>query len=157
MEQLDKFDKELKRLNDYNLLMTKICINMLAVFGYMMLLIPDLDTPLYFFTFEMLILSLSLYLKQFLFVNIDKKPVSIFQILKNTPISKEVYRKDRYNKLKCHISKMSGWCIGLKSLSLILSKETNPKTIFMSFLWLAVMFIFFVIFGAIDIERSTRI
>ena len=144
MEELAKFDGDLKKLNDYNLLMTKIGINILAVFGYMILLIPDLDTPLYFFTFEMLMLSLSLYLKQFLFVTIDKKPVSIFQILKNTPISKEVYRKDRYNKLKCHILKMGGWCIGLKSLSLILSKETNPKTILMSFLWLTAMFIFFI-------------
>ncbi len=157
MEALHKFDEELQKLKDYDILMTKIAVYMLAFFGLIFLIFPELDTVVCFMSWEMLMLSLSLYLKSFLYVNIDKKAVSIFNILKYTPISKEIYLKDRYAKLKGFLFKLSKWCIATKILGFLLFKETNIKTITTSFLWLLFMFIMFTLCGILTIKSSTRI
>lgn len=156
MEALHKFDNELKKVNDYEFLMLKIVKGALITFGCMIIFVAADDLKLSLLSIQMFAFALILHWKTYNYVAINGKQVAIYQVLKHTPLTRETFLKDRYEKLKNFLLKLGGACVILKLLGLLLAKNFALKTIAIHFGWLACIFALLALISVWEIRRSTR-
>ena len=156
MEALHKFDEELKKVNDYDFLMLKIVKGTLIRFGCMIIFVAADNLKLSLLSIQMFAFALILHWKAYNYVAINGKQVAIYQVLRHTPLTKEVFLKDRYQKLKNFLFKLGIACGILKLLGLLLAKNFALKAIAIHFGWLALIFILMALISIWEIKRSTR-
>lgn len=156
MEQIYKFDEKLKQINSYFFLMLAIPKYLSLVIGFCFMLFPIGEPLIMFAAWEMLGLAFLFHLRPYLHMKQNGKFVSIYKILKQTPIKKSVYRQARYHRMASFLLKSFAFSLLLQFAGLLLDKNMTIQSILYSVSYVVLTFASFALIGALEIWWNSR-
>lgn len=121
MEQMLEFDRRLKETDSYRFLMSKFVTCIFTVLGSMMTLLPvEKETgSVLFFSFWMLGMAVTFHMTPYLYVNQNGKNISVYGVLKQTPVERKVYIKARRKRLVAYWRKLGIAALALQTIGTI--------------------------------------
>lgn len=154
MEAVKAFDREWKRHNSWDFLMSRVCCILFSVFGSGIMLIPIEKDERYPFIWSLLLLiwAVDFYIRPYLRYTEDGRAVGIYEKLKWMPVSRKDILKVRREYLAKFCLKVGAVILVLQQIGACLSRSW---WIF-NLLAPIAMTVFLFLVGMVDISRNLR-
>lgn len=156
MEKINEFDNYLRKINDYNILMFNFCKYIFLTLGCCLMFIPLYDVAMVVCPFSLLIFGMFFYINPFLYIKEGNANISIYKVLKHTPVSKKTYL---HHRIKCFFGfwiKIFIISTVFQIIGLILGSKITIKEGLLSVLYVILLFIILFLSGICQILISTR-
>lgn len=123
MEEVRKFDEELKKLYSYEILMGKVVWIFCVIMVCLMMLLPIQEgmQELCAVSQILLLIGVNMYMQPFMVVYENRKAVSIYQKLKWLPVEKREMKAVRRSYLNAFVGKVLIACLILQQAGALLN------------------------------------
>lgn len=158
MNALGKFDDEFMKANSYEILGTTIIKWIFTFIGMgLMITVPYAEEKIVgYMTWASLGVCVMSHLKKVCYFMKEGKKVSVYKILRRTPINRKMYIENRCRYLFSYLIKFAVVAEVMQIIGLLIEGRFDAWGILRTLVILAIFFAGYIVFGVLDIYMSTR-